>query len=374
MRGVLILVALSLGLPAAAPVSAAERGSNSVAAVAVSREASAAGIPGEELTYWGWVVVRKPSESYVPASADAGNSTGGNVSVSRFTPGSYEIRFNGLTASSYPEGGVTHVSPIATKARSCRVDYTTATGSIDLLIAVKCFRRNGDPADTRFALSYLATTDEQGTLGYLRTINGDNPLIWDEYYTFNSADQQVTATRSATGTYSVLFTGLNTAGGSVLVTSFTPNGLCRAGAWNTVAQGVQVGVRCYNTAGSLSDGPFMVSFMDGLGVKGFGGGSEAAYLLADQPKIASYTPPAAFRFSTEGGTPKVKHLGKGQYRVVVPNLGVGGAALVTATGAGNQTCQLGALPATGSPRKIEVRCFTPDGQPANSQFTLSFVK
>jgi hypothetical protein len=88
----------------------------------------------------------------------------------------------------------------------------------------------------------------------------------------------------------------------------------------------------------------------------------------------SYTPPTAYRFSTEGGTPKAKHLKEGAYRVVLPNFGVGGVALVTATGSGKQLCQVSSLPTTGSPKKIDVRCFTPDGLPANSAFVLSFVQ
>jgi hypothetical protein len=117
----------------------------------------------------------------------------------------------------------------------------------------------------------------------------------------------------------------------------------------------------------------MASVMDGLGVKGFGGGT-VAYLLADQPKTASYTPAAAFRYSTEAGTPKVRHVSKGQYRVTLPNFGIGGAAVVTATGTGKQMCQLGALGTAGSPKKIDVRCFTPDGLPSNSPFAISFEK
>ena len=330
---------------------------------------------GDEHTYWGWVVVRNPSmSSYTPAAPDRGNSTGGGVQVHHLTTGRYEIKFDNLTASSYPRGGLAHVSPISSKPRICSVSNINATGSIDLIVAVDCFNQAGMPVDSQFSLSYLASGEQQGTLGYLRVLSPDqpNPNL-DEFSSFNSANGAISLTRFAAGSYRAHFGDLQTAGGSVLVTTMYDDYACRAGQWNGLANEVTVDVRCYNSAGTLHDAYFMLTFMDGLGVKGFGGTS-VAYLRATRPKTSSYTPPAAFRFSTESGTPNVKHLAKGKYRVRLPNFETGGAAVVTAVGDGKQRCQLEALPTAGSPKKIDVHCFTPGGGSTNSPFVLSFLQ
>ena len=332
-------------------------------------------------TSWGWVVVRNPSQqdAYTPAASDRGNSTGADVSVSHGGGGvgHYAIRFEGLTASSIPEGGVVHVTPISSKPRVCRVDDWTAIGSIDLEISASCYKLNGDAVDTQFALSFLATGRNEGTLGYMRLGFESEPLGQptepEFFYSFNSSQQPISVTRTATGTYQALFEDLNTTGGSALVTSWFKSSQCRLGSWSDVTDGVQVGVRCYNASGALADSEFLLSFMDGLGLKGVGG-SSVAYLYADQPKTSVYTPPAAVRFSTEGGTPKVRRLARGLYRVVLPNFESGGAAIVSAAGEGKNRCQIDSLPTAGSPKKVTVRCFTPDGVAANSRFTLSFVK
>jgi hypothetical protein len=327
------------------------------------------------VTVWGWVVVRQPSTAeYFPAAVDHGNSTGGTVKVIRSGTGFYSIRFNGLTAQSDPQGGTVQITAIGPTPRQCRVEEWSATGSIDLAITVVCFRPNTDPVDSRFALSFLASSDQSGRLGYLRTDFPSDPVQEPSpFYSFDSAGGAMSVTRTAEGTYTALFEALDTDGGSALVSSFEDSRPCRVRDWADVSAGVRVRVRCYNRAGDLRDAGFTLSFMDGLGLKGFGGTS-VAYLLADQPTSDVSIPPAAFRYSTEGGTPRVRRLGTGLYQVRLPDFELGGAALVTATGDARQRCQLDRLPVEGSPKRVRVRCFTPGGAPANSPFTLSFVQ
>jgi hypothetical protein len=297
---------------------------------------------------------------------------GDAVTVSRSGVGLYSIRFNGLTAQSEPQGGVVQVSALGTTPRQCRILQWSATGSIDLAITVACFRPNSDPIDTPFSVSFLATSVASGRLGYMRTLFQADPFAEPEfYYSFNSAAGPMSVTRSAPGAYTALFEDLDTDGGTVLVTSFENNRACRVKDWADVTAGVQVRVRCYTHFGQLHDAQFTLSFMDGLGLKGFGGAS-VAYLLANQPATPTYTPPAASRFSTEGGTPSVKWLSKGRYEVRLPNFETGGAAFVTAMGDGKQRCQLDSLPTAGSPKVVRVRCFTAAGAAANSPFALSF--
>jgi len=329
---------------------------------------------GDTDTYWGWVVARRATKSaYDPSAENHGSATGAGVHVFHGPTGHYSVTFDGMTASSKPQGGIAHVSPIGTAARHCSVTDTHAIGSIDLQVELVCYKANGDPVDTQFALQYLASRNAGGTLGYMTNYDDTSASTFpDEFSSFNSAAGDMTVTRLAQGSYVALFKDLHAAGGSVQATSFTSDG-CRAGSWTDVAAGLQVGIRCYDAAGALTDAEFRMTYMNGLGMKGFGGTS-VAYLLADKPKLASYTPSATYRFSTEGGTPNVKHIGKGYYRVTLPNFEVGGAAVVTATGDGKQLCQLGALPTTGSPKKVDVRCFTPAGAAANSPFALSFVQ
>src|SRR5688572_26482888 len=120
------VVALTLG---AAPVATIAR---SVGADPVSPRVN-------QITMWGWAVVRQPSTAlYAPAAADHGGSYAGAAEVTRAGTGSYVVRLPGLSAESDPQGGVVHVTPIDPTPRHCRVLSWVATGSVDLAISVAC--------------------------------------------------------------------------------------------------------------------------------------------------------------------------------------------------------------------------------------------
>lgn len=85
----------------------------------------------------------------------------------------------------------------------------------------------------------------------------------DASYRFNSSGGAISVTRSSAGTYVVTFAGLgrNEAGGHVQVTSYGSGAnYCKVGSWSSAAGAANndfaVNVRCYTSAGVLSDSQF----------------------------------------------------------------------------------------------------------------------
>ena len=80
----------------------------------------------------------------------------------------------------------------------------------------------------------------------------------------------------------------------------------------------------------------------------------------------------AYRQLDQGGTPGTC-TAVGVYQVTLKELPGGGAAIVTAFGAGKARCQLGSI-STGAPARITVRRNKPNCALVNSDFTLAWTK
>ena len=109
----------------------------------------------------------------------------------------------------------------------------------------------------------------------------------------------------------------------------------------TAPADLQVITTCRDRTGAPVASDSTLLFLRSLGPEGFAGGP-AAYLDANRPSAAAYTP-------------------------------AGGAATVTAERSSAVTCQLSSI-ATATPQTIGVRCFTPAGAAADSRFTLAYTK
>ena len=326
---------------------------------------------------WGWLVAQKPATfAYVPGSRDQGNSGGHIDRVERLGPGNYKAIFNQIGNGFYPIGVVTAISP---GPRSCMIDDNFGSGvGADPGLEIDCFDRDGQPADAKYVANIVLGGDgPTGTLGYTWADQESTPEYQpsDDYSYLSSGAGPITILRSAVGSYEVRMPGLGRRGGNAQVSAAKggPAALCKVHALVRDGTDELIRVRCRDTAGQLVDADFMVIFTHRVGLTGVHR-PKAAYLLADRPKAGSYTPTAAFRYSSSGGAPIVERTRKGRYRVTLPGMALGGSAQVTAYGAGPAICQVTGIRKDGLPQRIGVACFGPSGAPVDSQFMLSYTR
>lgn len=194
-------------------------------------------------------------------------------------------------------------------------------------------------------------------------------------YQYNTSGGTNTVSRGGPGVYTVSMPGLGTSSGTVLVTAYGPDTTyCKVGRWytNYPSTTLKIDVLCFSVTGTPADSMYTVSFTNRVG-------AVHAYLWADQATApARYEPNAAYQANYTGAKNTVQRYDVGRYGVRIPVdfTGYFGAALVTAYGTGNQRCDT--LPAgwdaRPSPTMIwSVICRNPDGSPADSQFTLTYV-
>jgi hypothetical protein len=102
-----------------------------------------------------------------------------------------------------------------------------------------------------------------------------------------------------------------------------------------------------------------------------------AYVWADQPTAAAYTPSPPYSRNSTGGTNTITHdPGVGRYTVHFPGLGLpAGIVHVTAYGPGANFCTVVDWNPGGPPDNlnVRVRCFNTAGAGADTRFTASFV-
>jgi hypothetical protein len=123
--------------------------------------------------------------------------------------------------------------------------------------------------------------------------------------------------------------------------------ICRSMGWGNEQGDLEADIRCHAPTGGFVDERFTVAWFRGMGLKG-PGADRVAYLLANRPKVASYAPDTAHRYSSAGQAPRVNRTGVGRYVVRLRGMPLGGSAQVTAFGASQRRCVVSAIE-TGQP-------------------------
>ncbi len=132
-------------------------------------------------------------------------------------------------------------------------------------------------------------------------------------------------------------------------------------------------VRCFDAAGQAANSMFNVAFTRRGSLFGHIG-LPRAYVLADQPAAASYTPTAAFNYSASSLNTVVRH-GVGDYTVTLPGLASPeGHVHVTAHGKQADYCGIDSWGPSGGSQLVGVRCFNASGLPVDSQYTMIYSK
>jgi hypothetical protein len=82
-----------------------------------------------------------------------------------------------------------------------------------------------------------------------------------EYISINASTSHVAASRSAVGTYALVYPELASTGSSALVTAYgSTSDYCKVASWLGSADGTMVNVRCFNAAGAPVDSRFISNY------------------------------------------------------------------------------------------------------------------
>jgi hypothetical protein len=190
-------------------------------------------------------------------------------------------------------------------------------------------------------------------------------------YQYNSTGATNQATRLGVGQYRIDFPGFVTTGGTVHVSSYGGNHYCKLVNWVPNATALQVRVNCFTPNGVAVDGRFNVLFYKEARLSS---SRTAAYLWANQPTTASYTPSSIYQWNSKSATNTVNRLGVGKYQAILPSLNVvGGTVLVTAYGSGSERCKVVAWVPSGSNTLVNVNCFNSSGSPVDTTYNLSYM-
>jgi len=337
---------------------------------------------------WAWAVDTLPGAESIPSLGPnyGGNSYGATNGVARLGVGWYRVT---LTHVGAPSGNVL-VSALSSHPRFCLVDTWTETGSAptDETVDVRCYAKTGLPSNTRFIVNWQSASDVGGRMAYANnwspTSGGSAPLYW-----YDSFGGTITLYPGSSGKAELHIPYLGSYRGTVQVSATAHNrnddpattsvGFCDLVSFHSFIGDASdhdeyVASLCYNLPVD-SSGIYRehnVWFMQGLGMKGFGG-TNVAYLWANRPAAGSYTPDTHYSYSSPGGSIHVTRLGVGSYSVLLTGMPKGGSAQVTAFGTDPRHCTISSI-ATSSPQKVGVRCFDAAGVAQDAKFTLAYAR
>ncbi|WP_437729814.1 hypothetical protein [Sorangium sp. So ce1335] len=185
---------------------------------------------------------------------------------------------------------------------------------------------------------------------------------------FNSSGGANRLASSGVGVYTITFDGLGGSGGNVQVNSTGGEGQrCKVSSWRTVETDLQVHIRCHTAAGVATSSPFVVSYARFAG--GTAVSDAGAYVLMDRPGGGALS--SAFQW---GAPAAVARLGAGRYTITLSGQERGGVALVTAYGTGAEYCKAQGMLGLFGDTHIDVGCFGQGGAPADTRFSLRYIR
>ncbi|WP_438023971.1 hypothetical protein [Sorangium sp. So ce233] len=182
-----------------------------------------------------------------------------------------------------------------------------------------------------------------------------------------------TVTQLGTGRYRVRFPGIGaSSGGNVQVTAYGSGAeRCKVDHWNNSGGDVNAYVNCFTAGGAALNTRFSIAYVRKSGT----GSSDEAYVWANDPTAAAYTPNLTHQFNSSGVNNTIVRQGVGRYAVTLPwQTAVGGTVEVTAYGPDSDHCKVASWGQSGDDTVVDVRCFDSAGAPADDRFTLNFAR
>jgi len=268
--------------------------------------------------------------------------------------GSYTVNFPN---SGIGFGWLAQAIAYGTNASICKVSGWSG-GGIDVL----CFNSAGTAVDAPFTVLAVSSTNGSNIAFAYADLDTTASYVADTNYSYNPAGT-IDVTRSGTGTYAVVFNGLNSNEGTVQVTAFgSDSATCYSNGWAT--SNFEASVHCETAGGAPVDSQFVVLVIPaGATPNGVG------YALASQPVTPSYTANSDF---TNSGTVNITRSSTGSYSLSFVGLNntqfYGGYARVTPYGTSDR-CK-----ATGwssNPNlTVGVSCFDTTGAFSDADFLV----
>jgi hypothetical protein len=197
-------------------------------------------------------------------AATAHNSAGGQVQVGHVSTGMFATAWIGLGAQSGGASGPVGlmVTGSGNTARRCQLDaYDLANAGT----GITCRGAAGGLQDAAFSALWFTRGRPGLRYGYAWANNPSNTTGYaaQREVSSSSSGGPITAKRTATGTYQIVFAGLAHAAGaseSVIVSSFgTGATYCTLVSWgNSGASDLVANVDCWDTSDNLADSLFLV--------------------------------------------------------------------------------------------------------------------
>jgi len=147
---------------------------------------------------------------------------------------------------------------------------------------------------------------------------------------------------------------------------------CTSAGWSTPnGTDVDVYVDCFDTTGAAVNGDFAAFYEARTSAPSSGW---IAYLWANQPTTASYTPSSLYSYDSMGGTIIINRDNVGLYFAFLPGIPRDvGNPQVTAYGSTAAHCEVADWYHNRSGVNVVVQCVNAAGQPADEYFDLAFA-
>jgi hypothetical protein len=199
------------------------------------------------------------------------------------------------------------------------------------------------------------------------------PYTPDPGYSYNSTGGIIHVVPLGTGAYRVDIANIyHGQPDDVQVSAYGGNTYCSTYGWSFAATTIRANVRCFDASGAPANSLFTLLYQARTAPFGTAG-KAIAFLWADQPTAASYTPDTNFQYNSTGGTDTVERLGTGYYRATLPGLTrSGGNAQVTAYRA-NASCKPLDWYNDTAATYVEIVCHNRRGALIDEEFDLAFA-
>lgn len=178
------------------------------------------------------------------------------------------------------------------------------------------------------------------------------------------------------GLYAVTLAGIELADGTVHVSAYGGNHMCKVGFWykNNSNDTTTVWVHCFSNSGATIDGRFVLKYYRTGSTYS---SNKQGYAWANNASSAlnsNYTPTAPYYFNTSGQSPRIKRTSTGHYEVKFRGMEPDDAGeislMVTSYGFDRTWCSVSAGFAGGT---VYVGCYDTNGDSVDSQFTVSMI-
>lgn len=309
----------------------------------------------------------------VPNASFSFNGTGGGITVTRGSQGSYIVTLGGFGKTAGRKE-VPIVTPFANLAVRCQPGIWANSGVNDMDFPVHCVDGSGILVDAAFDILVVGDGSLPARLGFTWPNTPLTPVYApDAAFTFASSGSAGQVSRAGVGSY-VTDLGLARTAAD-LPETYLASAVDALPSWcNVPSWTVTATVACFRQNGTAVDVGFSLLLLErGRPNMRF------AMALADQPSAASYVGNPQYTRSSSGLPVPIVRSSTGSYTVTFYGLAkTTGRTETVQVGAVSGTatyCTIGGwINITAADLEVTVRCFGTGGIPADSKFTIVVIE